>query len=412
MGGNIRLYAGLKMDTNLRKFSGLAACILAIVAALACGPVAPPAQTPGGSQSTPMPTATSSNRLPPAVAESRLVELLDKVPLSLKERGIWFGDNERALELAGAPQPRSPDEVRALNEAELEGYLNARGDVVPVAGFGRFRGQLQEWKETFGFDYFGIARGIRTGARTLYPHELAYVEGNFDPATVRQMLLALGYESLETAGLAYYAAPQGFRKLDNPPFLLSLNSMDHVFIGDGVLMAAKASDMLTDALKVRAGTAPSLTDDPSVLGIAKSLGEPLSATILTRPVVLKSDSIPPLFYDKQTDWGTLNEWELFAAGHGVSGTDRLLTISLYYPDPAHAAEDAEELERRILSYVTVIPQLASGPSEKPYAQMCGPLTSSVSSVGAGSILTVRCPIKNGINWWQLIDLRDIGFLLP
>ena len=159
MGGNIRLYAGLKMDTSALKFSGLAACILAIVAALACGPVAPPAQTPGGSQSTPMPTATSSNRLPPAVAESRLVELLDKVPLSLKERGIWFGDNERALELAGAPQPRSPDEVRALNEAEREGYLNALGNVVQAAGFGRFRGQLQEWNETFGLNYFGIARG-------------------------------------------------------------------------------------------------------------------------------------------------------------------------------------------------------------------------------------------------------------
>ena len=139
--------------------------------------------------------------------------------------------------------------------------------------------------------------------------------------------------------------------------------------------------------------------------------DPLSAVILTRLSVLEPGYLPALFYDKPTDWGTLNEWELFAAGYGVSGTDRLLTISLYYPDPAHAAEDAGELERRIQGYVTIVPQLLPGASpelaagwpEKPYAQMCGPLTSSVSSAGVGSILTVRCPIKNGINWWQLIE---------
>ena len=315
-------------------------CITVAVGILGCGPTAPPAQTPGQSQPS-LSAASTPSTTPPSVAPaSSFVELLEKMPLPFKKRGIWFGDNKRALDLADAPQPKSVEEIRALSEAELEGYLNALGDVVPVADFGRFRGQTQEWKETFGFDYFGIARGVRTGARTLSPHKLAYVEGNFDPATVRQMLLALGYESLETAGLAYYAAPQGFHKLDNPASRLSLNSMDHVFIGDGVLMAAKASDMLTDALKVRAGTAPSLTDDPSVLGIASSLEDPLSAVIFTRLSVLEPGHLPALFYDKPTDWGTLNEWELFAAGYGVSGTDRLLTISLYYADPNHAAEDA------------------------------------------------------------------------
>ena len=130
--------------------------------------------------------------------------------------------------------------------------------------------------------------------------------------------------------------------------------------------------------------------------------------------------MPGLFYNKPADWGTLNEWELFAAGYGVSGTDQLLTISLYYPDPVHAAEDAGELERRIPSYTTIVPellpgaspQLAAGWSGKPYAQMCGPLTSSTISTDFGSILTVRCPIKNGISLWQLIDMRDLGFLLP
>lgn len=253
---------------------------------------------------------------------------------------------------------------------------------------------------------------------------LAYVEGDFDAVTVRQKLLALEYERREAAGLAYYAVPKGFHRLSNPVSRLTINRMDHVFIGEGVLMAApganKLAEALVDALKVRVGTAPSMADDPPVLGVARSLGDPVSAVILTRPSVLEPGYLPALFYDKPSHWGTLNEWELFAVGYGVSGTDRLRNISLYYPDPAHAAEDAGELEQRILSYFTIVPQLVPGASpqlaagwpEKPYAQMCGPLISSISNPGIGSILTVRCPIKNGINWWQLIDLRDLGFLLP
>lgn len=411
------------METKTRKFSGLVVCILVIIAALACGPAAPPTQTPGGLQSTPLPTATGSGTSPYAVADSRLVELLEKMPLSIKERGLWFGDNERALELANAPQPRSLEEIRALGDEEVEDYVNALGNVVQVAGFGRFQGQLQEWTETFGLNYFGIARGARTGGDSRHPHVLAYVEGDFDPATVRQRLLALDYERREAAGLAYYAVPKDFHQLSNPAARLTMNSMDHVFIGEGVLMAAPATGILVDAmveaLKVRAGAAPSMADEPPVLGIARSLGNPLSAVILTRPSVLEPGYLPALFYDKPTDWGTLNEWELFAAGYRVSEGSRWLTISLYYPDPGHATEDADELERRIPSYVTVVPQLpgaspqlAAGWPEKPYDQMCGPLTSSTSNPGVGSILTVRCPIKNGITWWQLIDFRDLGFLLP
>ena len=409
------------METNARKFSGLAACILAIVAALACGS----AQTPGGPQYTSMPTVTDSGTLTSLVADSKLVELLEKMPLSIKERGLWFGDNERALDLSDVPQPRSMEEIRALDDAEVEAYNSALRNVVQVAGFGRFQGQIHEWTETFGLDYFGIARGARTGGDSGHPQALSYVEGDFDAATVRQRLLALEYERREAAGLAYYVVPEGFHNLSNPASRLAINRMmDHVFIGEDVLIAAPGAnmlaDVLVDALKVRAGKAPSMADDPPVLGIAKSLGDPLSAVILTRPSVLEPEYLPALFYDKLSDWGTLNEWDLFGAGYGVSDAGQYLTFSLYYPDPAHATQDAEELDRRISSYVTVVPklfpdaspQLAAGWPKKPYDQMCGPLTSSTSNAGVGSILTIRCPIKNGINWWQLIDFRDLGFLLP
>ena len=176
---------------------GFACFALAIVAVFGCTSPAPPAQTPGpgGLQPSPRATATPPATLPSAAPASRLVGLLEKMPLSFKESGIWFGDTERALDLADAPQPRSLEEIRALDEQEVEAYLTALRDVVQVSDFGAFRGQPQEWIDTFGLDYFGIARGIRTGGESAFPHALVYVEGDIDSATVRDKLLALGYET-------------------------------------------------------------------------------------------------------------------------------------------------------------------------------------------------------------------------
>ena len=338
------------------------------------------------------------------------------------ERGIWFGDNERALELADSPHPKSVDEIKALSEAELDQYLDALRGVVQVADFGRFRGQPQEWKKTFGINHFAIAHGARTGGESIGPHALRYVEGDIDAATVRQKLAALGYEDREVSGIAYQTIPKGFHSPENPASPLALNRMDHVFTGEGVLMTAPRAEMLADALEVRAGAAPSMADDPRFLAISRSLGDPVSAVILTRKSVLEPEHLPALFYDKPTGWGVLNEWELFAVGHAVSGADWLLTLSLYYPNPDDAAADAGELERRIPHYTTVVPQLLpdappeleEGWPEKPYAQMCGVLTSSTSDAGDGSVLTIQCPLNNeaGISWRELVDMRDLGFLLP
>ena len=140
----------------------VAACVLAIVTALACGPAASPTQTPEVPGSTPVPATAAPETPESPVADSRLVKLLETMPLSVMERGIWFGDNERALELADSPHPKSVDEIRALSEAEREQYLDALSSVVHVADFGRSTGQAQEWKETFGINHFAIARGART----------------------------------------------------------------------------------------------------------------------------------------------------------------------------------------------------------------------------------------------------------
>ena len=409
---------------RIRNFStgNLAASILVLVAVLACSPASPPTQTPGVLQSTPIQTTAASGTSKSHVADSGLAELLNKMPLSLTERGMWFGDNERALELADAQQPQSVEEVRALSEAELDHYLDTLRRVVQVADFGHSRGQPQEWKEIFGIDQFAIAKGARTGGQSGDPIVLAYVEGDIDPATVQQRLQALGYEDREVSGIAYQAIPKDFHSPGNPASLLAANRMDHVFTSEGVLMAAPKGGMLADILKVRAGTAPSMADDPRFLAIGRSLGDPLSAVMLTRKSVLEPEHLPALFYDKPTGWGILNEWGLFAIGYGVSGKDRLLTLSLYYPDPDDAAEDAGELKRRIPHYTTIVPQLlpgappqlAEGWPEKPYLEMCGPLTSSISNDETGSILTIRCTMKNetSISWWELVDMRDLGFLLP
>ena len=353
------------------------------------------------------------------------MELLERMPLSFKERGIWFGDNARALELSHAPSPQSLQELRALDEAEREAYFRAWRDVVRVSGWIHgFRDQPQEWVQTFGLSPINITSGLGFGGGISSPLEPAYIKGNFDAALVHQRLIDLGYESREAGGRTYYAHNEDYKgDLRDPVTRLALSSMNRVYIDNETLVAAPATDLMVSMLEAWAGAKPSLADDPGVKGIASSFRDPLSAAILTRESVFELPG-RPLAFDRQPGWGPLHDWELFGAGYEVLEGRSWLALSLYYEDPAHADADAGELVRRIQTYSTIVPQiwpeartLAAAWPKRPYDEICGPLTSTVNIDGAGSILTVRCPLGNpttdpGMTWLSLLEIRDLGFLAP
>ncbi|MFQ5878823.1 MAG: hypothetical protein ACE5IZ_01425 [Dehalococcoidia bacterium] len=366
-----------------------------------------------GCSSASAPTAPS--------ASTPLLQALSKFPASFKEDGIWFGDLGRAVALAGWERPLSFEEILdllALDRNQYDAYVEAMsGIVLDSATTEMSRAYLQQWRDAFGFDGFQITLSLTTGEHaTEPPSGPAYLEGSFDQDVIRQRLLDLGYSDQVAAGRTYYAIRGDYEQdFQSPQRPLTFGRMNRVFVADGILVRAGATSEVAAILEAWAGLTPSLADDPALASLATALGDPLSAALLTRSTVLepKKKSRPPPRYQKQPSWGTLHPWDILGLGYKTAEGSRWWAIALFYPDPTAAKSDGDELVRRMQEYTTTI-QDPDWP-QRPFVEFCGPLSWSYASRHDGSTLTVLCPLKEDAPvgmWTVLIDLRDLGFLLP
>ena len=439
------------MNRSSRNRSGLIAVFLAflVVALVACGSSATPAGTPEvvapTADSPPTSTSTASNidrqNVPPgwtpmgAVAgvdrSARLLEVLGKLPLSFKEEGVWFADYFQARESAGAPQPVSLAEFLALSENERVAYQAANRGLVPGPGLlAAIRGDIREWDKSLGFSNFSVAVAVSTGeiSQNIPPIEAAYMTLEYDQAKLRQGLLDMGYVEGSANGVTFYDAPRLTLEMtrSNPLAFIAINSMKRVVLGEGTLATGGVQmiDLVPDMQRASQGDIPSLNDDPAFHALALSLAGPLSAAFLTRSTVLEPEAVSPPRYDKPDEWGDLHQWEAMAMGYGVSDGVPWLAISLFYADPDAAKADAGELTLRMSDYDSAIPlthpelreeQLAGMP-DRPFDSICGPLNATYSGDGNGSTLTMKCGMKDEFGrsiWWAvLLNMRDLGFLLP
>jgi hypothetical protein len=176
-------------------------------------------------------------------------------------------------------------------------------------------------------------------------------------------------------------------------------------------------------LEASAGTMPALADDPAIGSLAALLGEPLSAAFLTWPVAMESDFARVVQYDKPEGWDTIHNWEVLALDYGVADGMGWWKFSLFYSDQEAAADDAQELVQRMQGYQTTIPlmypemsrEALQGFPQQPIDFACNSLSSSVEQNQAGSTLTVHCALSEDVTvsfLWQMIEMRDLGFLLP
>ena len=112
-------------------------------------------------------------------------------------------------------------------------------------------------------------------------------------------------------------------------------------------------------------------------------------------------------------------------GYGISGGVPWFALSLFYPDPDAAKADREELTLRMSGYDSALrfthpemreEQLAAMP-QQPVDTICGSINAGYRGGGEnGSTLTMRCDVKSqdvaNIWWSVLLNMRDLGFLLP
>ena len=254
----------------------------------------------------------------------------------------------------------------------------------------------------------------------------AYFEGAFDAPTIQQRLLVLGYAE-ESAGSNAYYAIRG-----DPTVRAASSLMNRVFVSDGTLVASPSTGPMVEVLAAATSGVPSLADDPVISSLAASLGDPLSAAFLARQMVLEPEGhmepVPAVRRDKPEDWGNLHQWEVVGMGYGISEGQPWWSFSLFYPIPEATAldteekertiqrlvADAEELVRRMEGYTTTLPQLLDG---RPLGEVCDPFNSNHISGENGSVLTVRCPVRDesvlGLRGlWGMVAALDLGFLLP
>lgn len=400
----------------------------------------------GTSTSTPPPTASGSDgglggpiigpgpaaskspmfQLPHEVKSSRLLNTLGKLPASFKEQGIWFADYGRALELAEAPRPRTLEEYLLLSVDQRDAYSSSRrGLVLRNDLVSKTREGSQQWEEAFGFGMFNVDVSVSIGSYSAHPLQLAYLEGDFRKEAMRNRLLNLGYQERFVGESVYYAIRGDYEAdIRNSAGRRALSSMNRVVVAEGTLVAAPDTDRVVKVLELSAGDRPALDDDVMFSSLAASLGDPLSAALLTRSAVLRLERGSSLIYNKPEEWGALHEWEALGAGYVIADGSTWWGLSLFYPDTDAAGADAEELVRRMRDHKTEISLIYREPSKEapgqepkyPFDEFCRSLSPHVRSDKNGSTLTAWCKVGNidsGNEWWSVfLDMRDLGFLLP
>jgi hypothetical protein len=361
-----------------------------------------------------------------------LLRVMEKLPASFGEEGVWFADYGLAWELAGLPpQPNNAGDYLARSDEEREAYQTARrGLVFGPRQLGASLQHAQGWEEMLGFSGFAVSLAVGTGPSDSHPFATAYLQGDLDQEVIEQRLINLGYREEPVNGMSYYAI-RGDREQDlrSPTRQLGvLAQINRVFISEGVLAASPDTDPIVDVVGAFTGETPVLAADSAHSRLAVSLGQPLSAVLLPRQVALEPDGRSELSqdtYERPADWGAISHWEALATGYVREDGNSWWGISLFYPDPEAAEVDVEEIIDRMQGYRTAITPLmypdmsAEGLARAaehlyPIDEYCASLTPVHTSDESGSVLTVWCEVAEepALSWWLLLEMRDLGFLLP
>ena len=350
------------------------------------------------------------------------MEKLSLIPASFKDKGVWYGDLGRALEMAGIPAPRSREDL--ADRDVRDAYLEARsGIVLAPALLGNVYSE-PSWGEVFGFNGYEVTRAVSLGGSFLAPNPFsssAYLEGDFDEAAIRQNLQDLGYEEIEASGLTYFSKGKDneWPSLGGPDGF-ALGDMNRVFVSGKVMIAARTTDFVTAMLATWANESPSLAEDAAFSGLATALGDPLSAGLFTRETIL--DSEPAMTdltqYEKPAEWGTIHEWSDLGAGYGRGEEGEWWVVTLYYPDPDAADADADELLQRMWGYDSAQTELGERSllPKQPIDQSCSELTAETRQHEDGSTLSIRCEMMGdggtALTALHLVEFRELGFLVP
>ena len=280
-----------------------------------------------------------------------LTEVMEILPASVADSGVWVSNPVPALELSGLRPASTGEEWMSRTPQQQQSYWVARSGI-PNSGMHHTLVQsYPDWDETFGFGAWQVGAMAETGETQGVGFQVNLLFGQFDPAKISEKLQGLGYELCDHPGGAYLALPEGKRikRAWLEPFTVN-SKMRNVFALERAVLTAPTSGQMEELLSVRAGRTPALGDHPAFGDLASFVGDPLFASVLNRRVVPGAaflSSRAGIQFEQPEHWGSTGNWEaLMAAYSRLTPESQEITVALWYADIREAREAVQEFSRR------------------------------------------------------------------
>ena len=361
------------------------------------------------------------------------LELMAYVPAAREYQQVCFSNPRGFLDATGFEDIRTVEQAIALMKSqsiamrdvetpspELLDSLFSVGPVGVPSLYTDYWGlHFEKTRDLLGVEFFQVDDLLSTGSEYL-----DVVRGPFDSEAMSRTLEAQGYSREDHRGTPFYAISgdfdvsfvvneQGYETLTELGALV-IDRMNRVWLRDGTLVAAPATQIMTDAMDTASGQIPSILDRPQYRRMAEGLG-PVHAACLLDPaqysdeLLLRSTTSeeprPELLErlpSQYPDWGSLNPPSLLALGYyrDPDGTN-VLKVGLYYDDKEKAKTNAAELQKRLAQYQ----------SESWGKPLCDEAEAHSQAWSDGSLVVVECRGGLARQWTSILKTADLLFLL-
>ena len=429
---------GSKIRALIRTLS-LIAVSLWLLAGVACVSDTDPTQVPMAPTPVPtevpiriptrdptqVPTPIRAPELSTGGLESRVAEALGSVPLEFSGQVVEFADYSRSRAATGLEEAVSAEVLFQLDHRTRERYHEG------LALHPHLRARIPRMNDLMGVDVFAFDQSIWSWGDGFNSPTFMLVEVPFDPENVAGKLQALDYKEADHSGTAYYWLAEDFapRSLTRPLGL----PLNRIAFLDGRLAAAPSTGIIEQLIDVHHGESPGLLGSEPHRALVEAAGEGLLGGVFIPPgwmvenwntVNTRSAARLDRYLDGPDQWGQLSSYDLALLGYRVQGDAEETVFALYYPDPAAAAGDAGELEKRWngFHYDPRGGQRSEGELEEvPATLSCSPFSVSIVEGSGHSALIGACPVlrseerdisvKGPRLWSWLFGTRELQFLI-
>jgi len=262
------------------------------------------------------------------------------------------------------------------------------------------RDYVGKLNEEVGLDLYSFDLGVWSFPFSPSIRTTIAMQGSFDREEIVGKLLGLEYKADDYDGITYYWLHEDFKANIRHPLRHLGVPLNRIAFVEDQLLTAPATEIVEKLIDVQQGKAASLLDSKPHATLAKAVGEGLMGGVFVTPQWIVDAWT--LWYEKPVErldrymegsdrWGVLSPYAQVLLGYRVRGDVEETVIALYYPDPAAAGNDAEELERRWSSF-HFDPRMGGGDEEVPVVHSCRAFSTKAIAQADASVLLGTCPV--------------------